>query len=97
MQNVQNSKKKEELLENELIKLESELSELEKKYGSFELKGISPQKMKESFPSIEESAALENNEENVESSNADQFMTKTEEFVIPQYDAHSTEKAADEE
>jgi hypothetical protein len=38
MQNVQNSQKKADMLENELLKIDHELFELEKKYGEFNIK-----------------------------------------------------------
>ncbi len=38
MENVQNSKKKTESLQNELNKIDNELFELEKKYGEFRVK-----------------------------------------------------------
>ena len=38
MINVQNAKKRSEILENELLKIDSELFELEKKYGEFNVK-----------------------------------------------------------
>lgn len=45
MQNVKNVKKRQELLENELLKIDNELFELEKKYGEFKVKKLqTPQK-----------------------------------------------------
>lgn len=38
MQNVQNAKQRAELLENEILKIDNELFELEKKYGEFNIK-----------------------------------------------------------
>jgi hypothetical protein len=38
MQNVQNAQKRTEMLENELLKIDNELFELEKKYGEFNIK-----------------------------------------------------------
>lgn len=38
MQNVTNVKKRSELLENEVLKIDGELFELEKKYGEFKIK-----------------------------------------------------------
>jgi hypothetical protein len=38
MQNVQNAKQRSELLENEILKIDNELFELEKKYGEFNIK-----------------------------------------------------------
>ena len=41
MNTVQNAKKKTESLENELLKIEGELFELEKKYGEFKVRKTS--------------------------------------------------------
>ena len=41
MSTVQNGKKKTEILENELLKIDSELFELEKKYGEFKVRKAS--------------------------------------------------------
>jgi len=38
MQNVQNAKQRAELLESEILKIDNELFELEKKYGEFNIK-----------------------------------------------------------
>jgi hypothetical protein len=38
MHNVNNAKKKTDSLENELLKIDNELFELEKKYGEFKIK-----------------------------------------------------------
>jgi len=41
MENSQNSKKKTESLQNELLKIDSELFELEKKYGEYKVRKAS--------------------------------------------------------